>query len=214
MKIRKIGHCCLVIETAAGKRVMTDPGSFSAGQADERGIDLVLVTHEHGDHLHVESLRAVLAGNPGAAVVSNSAVGKILAAEGIAHQVLEGAAAAEVAGVSLEAHDARHEEIFGEMGQVQNTGFLVDGRLFYPGDAFASPGRPVDVLALPVAGPWCRVRDAVRYALEVKPRAAFPVHDGMLVDGRLGGAHGAPAKFLPPAGIEFVALRAGEEASF
>jgi L-ascorbate metabolism protein UlaG (beta-lactamase superfamily) len=28
MKIKKIGHCCLVIETN-GKRIMTDPGSFT-----------------------------------------------------------------------------------------------------------------------------------------------------------------------------------------
>lgn len=193
---------------------MTDPGDYSAGQAEERGIDLVVITHEHGDHLHAESLKVVLANNPAAKVVANSSVGKILTAEGIAHEILEGTAAAEIAGVPLEALDARHEEIFEEMGQVQNTGFLVDGRLFYPGDAFANPGKPVDILALPVAGPWCRICDAVRYALAVKPRQAFPVHDGMVVDGRGGSIYGAPAKFLPPAGINFVALKAGEEAEF
>lgn len=83
-----------------------------------------------------------------------------------------------------------------------------------PGDAFKVPGKPVDVLALPVAGPWCRVRDSIRYALAVKPKKAFPVHDGMIIDGRGGSIYGAPAKFLPPAGIEFLALKAGEEAEF
>lgn len=214
MKIRKIGHCCLVVTTDSGKVVMTDPGDYSTGQAEVVGVDLVLITHEHGDHLHVGSLKVVLANNPGARVVTNSAVGKILAGEGIAHEVLEGAASAEIAGVPLEACDARHEEIFEEMGQVQNTGFLVDGRLFYPGDAFKNPGKPVDVLALPVAGPWCRVRDAVRYALEVKPRVAFPVHDAGLAPGRYGSAHRVPLSVLPPAGIEFVALKAGEERVF
>lgn len=214
MRIKKVGHCCLVIDTEAGKRVMTDPGDYSMGQSDVTGVDLVLITHEHGDHLHVESLKAVLANSPGAVVVANSAVGKILAAEGIDHQVLEGTAAAEVAGIPLEAFDARHEEIFEEMGQVQNTGYLIGGRLFYPGDAFKVPGKPVDILALPVAGPWCRIRDSIRYALEVKPKKAFPVHDGALLDGRWGSVHGAPAKLLPPAGIEFVALKSGEEAEF
>jgi L-ascorbate metabolism protein UlaG (beta-lactamase superfamily) len=212
MRIKKIGHCCLVIDTEGGRRVLTDPGDYSTGQTEVTGVDLVVITHEHGDHLHVESLKAVLAGNPAAKVVSNSSVGKILAAEGVAHEILEGAAAGEYAGVPLEAHDARHEEIFEEMGQVQNTGYLIAGRLFLPGDAFKNPGKPVDVLALPVAGPWCRVRDAVRYALEVKPRKAFPIHDGMVIDGRGGSIHSAPARFLPPAGIEFVALKAGEEA--
>jgi L-ascorbate metabolism protein UlaG (beta-lactamase superfamily) len=193
---------------------MTDPGEFSTGQSSVTGVDLVVITHEHGDHLHVESLRAVLANNPQAKVVTNSAVGKILAAEGIAHEVLEGVAVAEFAGVSLEAYDARHEEIFEDFGQVQNTGYLVAGKVFYPGDAFKNPGKPVDILALPVAGPWCRVRDAVRYALEMKPRKAFPVHDGQLAEGRQGGSHRVPAKFLGEAGIEFVPLEAGEEAEF
>jgi L-ascorbate metabolism protein UlaG (beta-lactamase superfamily) len=214
MKIRKIGHCCLLIETDAGKRILTDPGNFSTGQNEATGIDLAVITHEHADHFHVESLKAVLANNPTAQVVANAAVGTILAAEGIVHQVLEGEAAAEVSGVPLEAHDARHEEIFEEMGQVQNTGFFIAGRLFYPGDAFAVPAKPVEILALPVAGPWCRIRDAVRYALAVKPKVAFPVHDGMIQDGRFGSVHGAPAKFLPPAGIEFRPLGAGEEADF
>jgi len=214
VKIKKIGHCCLLIETDAGKRVLTDPGNFSTGQNDATGIDLVVVTHEHADHLHVESLRAVLSSNPGAQVVANAAVGATLAAEGIAYQLLEGEATATVAGVPLEAHDARHEEIFEEMGQVQNTGFFIAERLFYPGDAFAIPAKSVEILALPVAGPWCRIRDAVSYALSVKPKIAFPVHDGMIQDGRFGSIHGAPAKFLPPAGIEFRPLGAGEEADF
>lgn len=214
MKIHKIGHCCLLVETLAGKRVLTDPGVFSTGQNDLTGIDLVVITHEHADHLHVDSLKTVLKNNPNAAVVANGAVGKILATEGVGHQTLEGEASALVAGVSLRALDARHEEIFEEMGQVANTGFFIDERLFYPGDAFCVPGEPVDVLALPVAGPWCRIRDAVRYALTVKPKKAFPVHDGMVIGGRHGAAHAAPAQFLPPAGIEFVPLRDGEEAEF
>jgi L-ascorbate metabolism protein UlaG (beta-lactamase superfamily) len=214
MKIKKIGHCCLVIDTEAGKRVVTDPGDYSTGQAEVTGVDLVLITHEHGDHLHVESLKAVLANSPQAKVVTNSGVGKILAAEGIAHEVLEGVATGEFAGVPLEACDARHEEIFEEMGQVQNTGYFVAERFFFPGDAFKKPGKPVDILALPVAGPWCRIRDSIRYALEVRPKKAFPVHDAGLAPGRYGTAHRGPSTVLPPAGIEFVALKAGEEAEF
>ncbi|HEY4507529.1 MAG TPA: MBL fold metallo-hydrolase [Candidatus Paceibacterota bacterium] len=213
MKIKKIGHCCLVIEID-GKKVLTDPGDYSTDQNKVTGVDLVLITHEHGDHLHIESLKAVLSNNPQAKVVTNSAVGKILSAEGIAYEILEGSTAAEIAGVALEAFDARHEEIFEEMGQVQNTGFFVAGKLFYPGDAFKVPGKPVDVLALPVAGPWCRVRDSIRYALEVKPRVAFPVHDAGLAPGRYGTAHRAPLTVLPKHGIEFVPLKSGEEATF
>ena len=40
-----------------GLTVLTDPGAFSQEQNQIRGIDVVLITHEHGDHLHVESLK-------------------------------------------------------------------------------------------------------------------------------------------------------------
>jgi L-ascorbate metabolism protein UlaG (beta-lactamase superfamily) len=63
MKITKFGQCCLLIEVA-GKRVLTDPGVFSTTQNDLTNLDLILITHEHGDHLHSESLQAILEKKP------------------------------------------------------------------------------------------------------------------------------------------------------
>lgn len=213
MRVQKIGHCCLVIDVD-GVRVMTDPGCFSTGQEAVTGIDVIVITHEHADHLHVLSLQSVLFKNPDAVVVCNSAVGKLLTGEKIPHTILEGESEQMCGELSLRAHDARHGEIFEEIGQVQNTGYLIAGKLFYPGDSFAIPGYPVDVLALPVAGPWCKVPDAIRYALAVKPRAAFPVHDAVLNQDRIGNAHNAPEKVLTENGIQFVPLKGGESAEF
>ena len=179
MKITKLGHCCLLIEEA-GKMILTDPGNYSDSQNDIIGIDMVVITHEHGDHLHVESLKVIMTNNPAAAVVCNSAVGKILDAQGIAHQILEGTDAMVVKDITLEACDGRHEEIFEEIGQVQNTGYLIAGSVYVPGDSFTAPQKPVEILALPVAGPWCKLPDAIRFALKVAPKKAFPVHDAML----------------------------------
>lgn len=201
MKITKLGHCCLVIETN-GKKIMTDPGSYTVSeQAKELGIDLILITHEHGDHLHVESLKKVLENNPDAKIITNEAVGKILNEAGIQYKALENKIETEIAGVWLEAHDCKHEEIFEDYGQVQNTAFFIDKRLFYPGDAFYNPGKPVEILALPVAGPWSRVRDFMRYVLEVKPKVCFPVHDGMLSE--FSSSHFLPKLVLPKMNIVF-----------
>lgn len=114
----------------------------------------------------------------------------------------------------VQACDAKHEEIFEEIGQVQNTGFMIDRKFFYPGDAYANPGVPVPILALPVAGPWCKIVDAVRYALSIKPQKVFPVHDGMLEPSRIGGAHAVPEQVLTKHGIEFVRMRAGDKEEF
>ena len=210
MKIKKLGHCCLVIETN-GKRIMTDPGSYTILEQEvEKNIDLVVITHEHPDHLHIESLKEILKNNQTAYIITNSSVGKLLDVEGIKYEVLENQVEKEVLGVEFEAHDCKHEEIFEEFGQVENTGYFIAKRLFYPGDAFHNPGKPIEILALPVAGPWARVRDSIRYALDVKPKVCFPVHDGML-SPNFGTAHRVPGIVLPKFNIEFKTFEKGEE---
>ncbi len=228
MKIKKLGHCCLLVTlpNIAGRdgkslNILTDPGSFSTAQNDVKEIDIVLITHEHADHLHTESLKTVLANNTGAQVYTNSGVGAKLDAAGIAYHPLEGTDVKEFdgscSGLTVRAFDCRHEELFEDFGQVQNTGYLISasGRnLFYPGDAYCKPEIEVDVLALPVSGGWCRISDAVSYAIEIKPKKTFPVHDGMMYPDRIGGPHAVPAKFLPLHGIEFVPMADGDEKEF
>lgn len=202
MKIKKLGHCCLVVETN-NKRIMTDPGSYTVAEQEmERNIDIVLITHEHHDHLHIESLKKILLNNPEVKIITNNSVGKLLDVENIKYEILENKIAREILGIELEPHDCKHEEIFEEFGQVENTGFFIDKRLFYPGDAFYNPGKSVEILALPVAGPWAKVKDAMNYVLEVKPKICFPVHDGML-DPNFGTCHRVPAMVLPKFDIVF-----------
>ena len=98
----------------------------------------------------------------------------------------------------------------GNFSTAQNTGYFIDNKLFYPGDSFCIPDKTVDVLALPVAGGWCRIRDSVRYALAVKPHVAFPVHGGMLVEGRIGSVHKALEKVLSEAGVKWVVIGGDE----
>tara|TARA_B100000508_G_scaffold138874_1_gene135800 strand:+ start:639 stop:1280 length:642 start_codon:yes stop_codon:yes gene_type:complete len=213
MKITKFGQCCLLIEID-GKRVLTDPGRFSTSQNEVENIDLILITHEHGDHLHTESIQAILGKNPNAKVVTNTAVGKLLTDLNVAFEVLEGRESEEHAGVTVEAFEGKHVEIFEEYGQVQNTGYFIGNKLFYPGDAYTNPEKEVPVLALPVAGPWCKAADAIRYALEVKPKAAFPVHDAVLSEAGMTLVHGLFDAQLTEHNIKFTKLRADESAEF
>ena len=214
MKIKKFGQCCLLI-TTNDVTILTDPGSFSSTQNEATGIDVVLITHEHADHLHIESLGAILKNNPGARVITNSAVGKKLTEAGIAFEVVEGRGKVTVKNIEIEAFDGKHEEIYEDYGQVQNTGYFIDNKLFYPGDSFFDPKKPVAVLALPVAGPWCRLADVIRYALRVRPAKAFPVHDAALSRG--GGIaliYRIAGQVLKENKIDFVPMEEGSEAEF
>lgn len=213
MKIKKLGHCCLVIEEN-GKRIMTDPGSFSTLQNDERNIDIILYTHEHPDHYHLETLKVVLANNPNVLIVTNTAVGKLLTKAGIPYETLEEKNSKEILGVYFEAHGDKHAFIRKDAPQVQNTGYFIGTELFYPGDALTNPNKPVGILALPVNAPWLKVEEMIDYIDAVKPKAIFPVHDGMLNGFGLNYVKKILTEVLPPMNINFKILEIGKEEEF
>ena len=214
MTITKLGHCCLVLEQD-GKRIMTDPGTYTTAEVKGiTGIGMVLITHEHADHYHVESIAEVLKNNPGAVVVSNGSVAKLLAAQNIACTVVGDGQSVTIAGSLIEGFGKDHAVIYGTMGQCENTGYFVDGTFYFPGDNFHIPGKHVDVLALPTAGPWMKIGEAIDFAKAVAPRTAFPVHDGMIVPGNSGFVATMLKNFLAPGGTEFVPLAAGETKTF
>ncbi len=175
MKIKKIGHCCLVVEIN-GKRIMMDPGIFSTAQKDEKNIDFILYTHEHQDHYHLETLKEVLKNNPNAKIITNTAVGKLLTLSGINFIKIENEETFDFDGIKIKGFGNIHAEIYGEYGRVQNTGYMIDN-LCFPGDAFEDPKTKIDILALSISGPWVKAKNSIDYAKKVNPRIVFPVHD-------------------------------------
>lgn len=207
MKITKLGHCCLLIEEN-GLRLLTDPGNYSEAQNDLKDIDFVLITHEHQDHLHIDSLKIVLENNPQAKVVTNTAVAKLLDEAEINYDLIADNESQKLGEVVVEALEAEHAEMHKEWPRVLNTGFFIADKLFYPGDALIDPKREVEILALPVAGPWIKIGEAVDYALALKPKHAFPVHDAGLKQP--GVAHRVPGTVLPKHGINFEVIEEGQ----
>lgn len=198
MKITKYGHCCLLIEVD-GLRILTDPGSYSEGFENLTDIDVVLITHEHPDHLHIDSLKTVLKNNPQAKIITNSAVGKLLDAEKIPYQIIDDQKSTTIDTVLIEGFGTEHALMYEKMPVVENTGYMIANRLFYPGDAWTNPHRNIEILALPVAGPWMKISEAIDYAKIIKPKVCFPVHDGGLK--KPGVVHVLPPMVLEPLGI-------------
>lgn len=224
MKITKLGHCCLVLEIN-GINILTDPGNFTTAQNNLVGLDVVLITHEHQDHYHVESVKALVKHNPQATFIANGAVAKLLEKEGIACTVVGDGQSTEVKGIKIEGFGKDHAQIYKDYGKVENTGYFVAdtpastregeptrGGFYFPGDAFYNPGKKVDVLALPVAGPWMKMSMAIDFAKEIKARTAFGVHDGMIVQSFRGFVHAALKMFVTS--TEFVELKDGETKKF
>lgn len=107
-------------------------------------------------------------------------------------------------------HGKEHAEIHSSIPRSSNTGYFFDEKFFYPGDAFIDPRKPVDILAIPVAGPWCKIGEAVDYALQIKPRTSFPVHDFVSIPA----SRIVPGNILPKHGIEFTTLENGQSHNF
>ncbi|MBI2050432.1 MAG: MBL fold metallo-hydrolase [Parcubacteria group bacterium] len=214
MHIAKLGHCCLIIEVN-GLRILTDPGMWTIGEhSSVSNVDVILITHDHSDHMHADSIKTILANNPNAKVYANSGTGQSLSKAGLLYEALEGTSKLSVKGVELEAFDCIHESIYQGIAMPQNTGYWIGGDLFYPGDSLTHPGRPVNILALPVSGPWMMIGQGIDYAKNVRPKKCFPVHDGFLKDEIIELFHGLPQKMLADAGIAFTPLKAGESAEF
>jgi L-ascorbate metabolism protein UlaG (beta-lactamase superfamily) len=167
------GHACVRLERG-GRRLVLDPGAFSdLSVLDD--ADAVLVTHEHVDHVDVARLAAAADGD-----------------------------AFDAAGFAVRAVEEPHAVIHPDVPRAHNVAYLVDGALLHPGDAFTPPpaGAEVDLLLVPVAGPWMKLAEAIDYVRSVRPRVAAPIHDAILSDpgralaDRLVGGMGGAGEYV------------------
>ena len=146
----------------------------------------MLVTHEHPDHFVPDRLRAALEATPSLEVWTNRSVAAALEGAGSRVHVVGAGDEVTIAGFQVQVHGELHAEIHPELPRVANIGFLVDGQVFHPGDAFTVPGTPVPTLLLPLHAPWSRTAEVIDYLREVHADQAFAVHDGLLSDAGLG----------------------------
>jgi L-ascorbate metabolism protein UlaG (beta-lactamase superfamily) len=175
MRLRKLGHSCLLAEEA-GRRLLIDPGCFARGLADLSDLTAVLITHIHDDHLDIGALQAVLGASPGARVICDEASAAALADRGVRAEAVREGDELDL-GVPVSVHGREHAVIHPDLENVPNVGYLIADRLFCAGDAFTVPGQPVEILAIPVGAAWMKAAEAIDWLRVIRPRVAVPVHD-------------------------------------
>jgi L-ascorbate metabolism protein UlaG (beta-lactamase superfamily) len=177
MQVTHFGHSCVLLDTGAA-RLLIDPGNFSRGFEDVTGLDAVLVTHQHPDHLDPERLSALLRGNPNARLIVDPGTAGQLEAD---HETVEPGTTLSVGGAAVEVLGGQHAVIHPDIPVIPNNVYLVDGTHLHPGDSLTVvPAQPLEVLFLPTAAPWQKLSDAVDYLRAVAPRVAVPIHQGIL----------------------------------
>src|ERR671928_1765824 len=208
MELIKHGHACVVL-TDGERRLVIDPGAFT-DPAALQGASAVLITHEHADHLEPERLRAALDADPALEIWANQAVaGKLEGTGGRVHVVGHGDAFT-AAGFDVHAHGELHAVIHPDIPRITNIGFLVDGQVFHPGDAFTVPDEPVATLLLPVHAPWSKISEVIDYVRAVHADQAFAVHDALLSDAGLGVVGGLLGERGPGTPTPFSRLAPGD----
>ncbi|TIC80099.1 MBL fold metallo-hydrolase [Nocardioides sp. GY 10127] len=216
MRITKFGHACVRVEHE-GSVIVLDPGNFTDPAAVD-GAGAVLLTHEHADHLHPENLRRT-----DAPVFTIQAVADAIAAQApdVSERVtvVRPGEAFTAAGVLVRAVNEKHAVIHPEYDRFDNSGYLLtlptEGApattVFHPGDSLDGPGRPVDVLLLPVSAPWMKVSECVDFARSVGAARNVAIHDAIYSEAGLRIADGHLHRFLDPLGLEYTRLGVGAD---
>ena len=205
MQVTHFGHSCVLLDTGAA-RLLIDPGTFSKDFEGVTGLDAILVTHQHPDHLDTERLSVLLAGNPDVRLIVDPGTADQLGA--MRHELVAPGAAGQVGRTRVDVLGGRHAVIHPDIPVIPNNAYLVDGTHLHPGDSIDTlPPAPVDVLFLPAAAPWSKISETIEYLRAVAPGTAVPIHQAILANPAVFYGH---FDRLGPEGTTFRALDAGE----
>lgn len=212
MVVRKYLHSCIVIEED-GKRLLVDPGvfSFDAGKVvpeDVGPVDVIVLTHPHQDHYFSEAIKKIVALRP-AEIVTHDEIGALLEKEGLKFMRVVGGETISVGGFTLQAFTAPHGPL--PIPLPHNLAYLINNRFLHPGDSYEVAGlSSAEIVALPVAGPWLRLRDGLEFAKTLHPKHVIPIHDAIIQDFFIERIYTMSRDYLAQEGIALHPLKPGE----
>jgi L-ascorbate metabolism protein UlaG (beta-lactamase superfamily) len=206
MRLTKYSHSCVRIERE-GAVLVIDPGEFSEPAALD-GVDAVLITHEHVDHLNVDALSDALGRRPAVTIHTHADVLPKLGPLAEVATAVDSGQVFEAAGFRVRAYGGLHAIIHPELPRVPNLGYLVEERVYHPGDSFDVPGdAEVDTLFVPISATWLKLSESVDFVRAIRPRRAYALHDCLLNDN---GFRFTDASMARLAGCDYARLAAGE----
>jgi len=193
LEITFLGHGTLMM-TFGGKTIHVDPYGDVADYGSLPKADLVLVTHEHFDHLDQDACRAIRA--PGTAVVATKACAATLPDA----VILANGDTKTVLGLTIEAvpaYNIAHKRPDGNPFHPKGSGngYIItfgDKRVYIAGDTENTPEmkalKGIDVAFLPMNLPYTMSPEQVADAAKVfRPKILYPYHYGDTDPAKLAG---------------------------
>ena len=182
LKITFLGHATLIFEFA-GMVIHVDPWSKFADYSKLPDADLILVTHEHGDHFDPEAIDAVR--NKETQIVLTKPCTEDIAG-GI---VMKNGDTKTISGLKIEAvpaYNIVHKRSNGEPfhPQGRGNGYVItfgDKRVYVAGDTENTPEmkklKDIDIAFLPMNLPYTMSPEMVADAAKAfKPGILYPYH--------------------------------------
>jgi L-ascorbate metabolism protein UlaG (beta-lactamase superfamily) len=217
MRLTHLGHSAVLVETGDA-RVLIDPGNFSDGWHGLTDLDAILITHSHPDHADPEHLPGLVRANPQAKVYVEPSI--VLAEEAgkfpeVGADALAAGEQVVVGDLLVTAVGGQHAVIHRDIPLLGNVGFVLrsEGQptLFHPGDALTAVPGGVDILAVPMMGPWAAMKETIDFVREVGALEGFPIHDELLNDRGRGLIYG---RLVDMTGTRMTDLRGGTTHEF
>jgi L-ascorbate metabolism protein UlaG (beta-lactamase superfamily) len=184
LEITFIGHGSLAFQWA-GKVIHVDPVSAEADYKKSPKADLILVTHDHYDHLDLKTVAALT--KAGTRVVANPSAAEQLPGA----TVLRNGESATVLGVAIEAVPAYNLVQMRAPGHPfhpkgEGNGYILTfggTRVYVGGDTENIPEmknlRAIDISFLPMNLPYTMTPEMVAAAARMfKPKILYPYHTG------------------------------------
>ena len=184
LAITFVGHGTLMFRYG-GRVIHVDPVGREADYSTMPKADLILITHEHGDHLDAAAVE-VLRKRGTEVIVSPSCEGRVQRAT-----VMRSGETREVAGLGVEAvpaYNVVHTRAGGQPYHPRGNGngyviTFADVQVYVAGDTENTPEmkalRSVDVAFLPMNLPYTMTPEMVADAARaMRPRVLYPYHFG------------------------------------
>lgn len=217
MKIKKYPQSHLLITNDSGDKLIIDPGNITfdpstpfgrSGQVfkveEFQGMDGYLITHQHADHVDPERIKEIVGEGK---VYGNADVIAKLSSLGVQGIQVNDRESFKIGEFEIIAVDLPHCKMQDGSGGPPNTGYLIGGVLFHPGDGDENPGINAENVALPIAGPSITYEGALQFAKDLQAKLVIPIH----YDSRFPANPEEFARKASPLGIEVKVLNWGEE---
>ena len=173
------GAAGIILNTLKGT-IVIDPAmmleDFDIAQLKTGGLDLILFTHNHGDHYNTETAIKLFKAT-GAPVLAES-----LVVDSLSGKLPDEKITAGLPGKTYAFGDIVVEVVKGDhLGPINLYRVKIGGiSIFHGGDSGYVPltDYPSDVALLPTGAPspTCSPEDAFKMAADLKPRVAVPIH--------------------------------------